>query len=160
MPFFHPARLIATWFGTGLIPKAPGTCGSLVALPVAWLIQTSFGTGVLMLSIALLVPIGIWAAGKTADDMNEDDPGQIVVDEVVGQWLTVLFLPPIWWFYVIGFVVFRVFDIFKPWPVDHFDKHGAGGTGIMQDDLAAGLYGLFLLQAILATIEGLWPTII
>ena len=84
--------------------------------------------------------------------MDGHDPGEIVIDEVAGQWLACLFLPPEIWLYALAFVLFRMFDIFKPWPVDHLDKHGTGGLGIMQDDMAAGLYALLILQLLLLTI--------
>jgi phosphatidylglycerophosphatase A len=84
---------------------------------------------------------------------ESDDPGEIIVDEIAGQWLTLLFLPPDWMLYAIGFVLFRIFDIFKPWPVDHLDTHGTGGIGIMQDDIAAGLYAMMLLHTFLFVVS-------
>ena len=145
MNFWHPAYLIATGFGTGLLPKAPGTWGSLLAVVLAWPIATFLGTGGMMIAILVLIPVGIWASDRVDQTKDEDDAGEIIVDEIVGQWITLLFLPPSITLYAIAFVVFRVFDIFKPWPVDHFDKHSSGGMGIMQDDIAAGLYGMLVL---------------
>ena len=156
MSFWHPAYLIATVFGVGRLPGAPGTWGSLVALPAAYYLQLAGGRGALMLAILFVLVVGIWAADKVERTLQLDDPGEIVIDEIAGMWLTVLFLPPDWMLYTIGFVVFRVFDIFKPWPVDHFDEAGSGGIGIMQDDVAAGIYGMILLYALLYAIPNIY----
>ena len=155
MKFWHPAYLISTGFGVGKLPYAPGTWGSALAVILAWPIQVYLGRGGLMVAILVVIPLGIWAANEAEKAIAKDDPGEIIVDEIAGQWITVLFLPPDLVLYFLGFVVFRVFDIFKPWPVDHFDKHGAGGMGIMQDDIAAGLYGMLLLTISL----GVFPTL-
>ena len=151
----HPSTILATWFWSGLLPKAPGTWGSLVAVVMAWFIQTAFGpngTAALLLATIAVFFVGWWAAGHYEGRMDGDDPGEIVIDEVAGQWLACLFLPPEIWLYALAFVLFRMFDIFKPWPVDHLDKHGSGGLGIMQDDMAAGLYTLLILQLLSLTI--------
>jgi len=157
----HPSTILSTWFWVGLLPLAPGTWGSAVAVVMAWFIKTGFGEqgdGALVLAFIAVFLAGWWAAGHYERRSDGEDPGEIVIDEVAGQWLACLFLPPIWWLYLLAFVAFRVFDIFKPWPVDHLDKHGTGGLGIMQDDVAAGLYVLLLIQVLLLTVGTAWTS--
>jgi len=159
MNYWHPAHIISTFFWIGRLPGAPGTWGSLAALPLAYYLTLYGGLGAFMVAIFVVLVIGIWASSVTEAALDKDDPGEIVIDEVVGMWLTVLFLPPDWTLYFLGFVVFRVFDIFKPWPVDHFDEHGNGGLGIMQDDVAAGLYGMLVLYVFLATFTDIFGAV-
>ncbi len=153
MKFWHPAYLIATGFGIGRLPLAPGTWGSLAALPAAYYLQLQGGRAALLVAFLVVLVIGTWASGVVEQASESDDPGEIIVDEIAGQWLTLLFLPPDWMLYAIGFVLFRIFDIFKPWPVDHLDTHGTGGIGIMQDDIAAGLYAMMLLHTFLFVVS-------
>ena len=141
----HPAWLIATWFGAGLVPKIPGTLASLTALPFAWIIQWLFGAPGLVAAGATAFAAGLWACGKLVPRGSSDDPGHIVIDEVAGQWLTLAPLAavspsPDPLFYVTGFALFRLFDIMKPWPVDWAERHFPGGLGIMADDVAAAAY--------------------
>ena len=160
---FHPSTILSTWFWVGLLPKAPGTWGALAAVILAWFIQTGFGedgTAALLIGTIAVFFIGWWAADQYERRNDGDDPGEVVIDEVAGQWLACLFLPPVIWLYVAAFVLFRMFDIFKPWPVDHLDKHGSGGLGIMQDDRAAGLYVLIILQLLLLVDGLLWSPMI
>lgn len=140
----RPAPVIATWFGAGLLPIAPGTWGSLAALPCALILVTLAGPWGLFLGAALLFPIGIWASARTAQDRGQDDPGTVVVDEVVGQWLTLLPIAFDLWLYPVGFFLFRIFDILKPWPIGWIDREVKGGFGIMADDVVAGLYAAAL----------------
>jgi phosphatidylglycerophosphatase A len=137
-----PAALLSTWFGAGLLPKAPGTWGSLAALPFAWIIAWAGGWPALALATLLVFLIGWWAAERTAAVIGTDDPGCIVIDEVAGQWLVLLATPPDLGRYLIGFVLFRILDITKPWPAGWADRHIKGGLGIMLDDILVGLYGL------------------
>ena len=142
------AKLLATWFGAGLLPKAPGTWGSLAALPLAWIIASWGGTWALAAATLLVSLIGWWAAETYAGQTGIADPSEVVIDEVAGQWLTLLVVPPNLWFYLAGFALFRLFDIRKPWPVSWADRSLPGGLGIMVDDLFAGLYAaLFLYGA-------------
>ncbi len=127
------ARLLASWFGAGFLPTAPGTWGSAAALPLAALLFWAGGS--LLLGLAALA---------VRDDADQD-PAWIVIDEVVGQWLTLLLIPPGWLGYGLGFALFRLFDIKKPWPVDEIDRRVKGGLGIMLDDVLAGLYALAFL---------------
>ena len=134
----HPAHILATWFGAGLFPKTPGTAGSLAALPFAYAINYYLGFIGLGVAIAIVVVIGIWAAHRYSTHTNSKDAGAIVIDEVAGQWLTLLLIPPDILFYAIGFVLFRIADIVKPWPISWIDQRIKGGLGVMLDDLLAG----------------------
>jgi phosphatidylglycerophosphatase A len=146
--FWHPAGLLATWFGIGLSPRAPGTCASLVALPFAWLIQRWSGAPGLLIAAMILFAVGCWTASTVSRDVGIKDPGLIVIDEVAGQWLTLVVAPLSVIFYVAGFVLFRIFDILKPWPVNWADRRLPGGFGIMGDDAIAALYaGVVLFVA-------------
>ena len=148
------ARLIATWFGVGALPFAPGTAGSLAALPFAWAILALAGLPALLLATFAAALLGVWASGRHAPVMGRDDPGGIVIDEVAGQWLTLagaglLGMPFDLAGYAIAFACFRFFDIVKPWPVSWADRRLSGGLGIMADDLLAGVYaavGTWLLS--------------
>ncbi len=141
-----PTTLLSTWFGTGLLPWAPGTWGSLAALPFAWIISRAGGWPALSLAAALIFFVGWWSASRTAGAMGLADPGSIVIDEVAGQWLVLLATPPDLGRYLIGFVLFRILDIAKPWPASWADRQVKGGLGIMLDDVLAGLYGLIAMQ--------------
>ncbi len=138
---------IATWFGVGLAPKASGTFGSLAALPFAFAIQVLFGNFGLFLAAAALFFIGWWASNEYLKYYPEKhDPKEIVVDEVVGMWL-LLSMPVTaftWQGYMISLVVFRFFDILKPFPISLADRKIKGGFGVMFDDVLAALYPLTL----------------
>lgn len=148
-PLASPPAWIATWFGAGLLPAAPGTWGSLAALPVAWLIQAMGGRIALALAAILLLAIGTWATDRVLRDADSKDPGFVVVDEVVGQWITVLpaALDPL--HYGFGFVLFRVADVIKPWPVSWADRRIPGAAGVMADDVAAALYAAPILYLLI-----------
>jgi phosphatidylglycerophosphatase A len=141
------AIAFATWFGCGYFPWGPGTVGSLAAVLIAAGIETYAHQGrlfFLALIVILLWP-SIWAATRTARLLNRDDPGLVVVDEVLGQWVTFLGTEKrSWKIYLFGFLLFRLFDIWKPWPIRKFEKLPEG-VGIVTDDLAAGLYGALIL---------------
>lgn len=140
LPIFHPVTLIATWFGTGLIKGAPGTWGSLAALPFAYLIVRWGGLPSLWVATLAVFLAGLWASSRYAKADNRGDPGCVVIDEVVGQWLTLSLIYPDVRYYAIGFIAFRLFDIIKPWPISWLDRNIKGGIGIMVDDVAAGIY--------------------
>lgn len=141
------ARLIATWFYCGYSPAAPGTVGSAAAIAIAWLLRGhlrpyQFG----ILGVVLAIP-GIWAAGVTADEVKSKDPGIVVVDEVVGQWITLAGATALnWQSWLLAFALFRIFDIWKPAPVRQLEKL-PGGIGIVSDDMMAGVYGAVVLFA-------------
>ena len=150
LPIWHPATLLATWFGTGLSPFGPGTCGSLAALPFAWVIRSHWGpTGVAVATLIVFI-IGWRAVATVAKVSATQDPGAIVVDEVAGQWLVLIPAPPDALPYALAFLLFRVFDIWKPWPVCWANRHLKGGLGIMLDDLLAAIYAVALLSGLLA----------
>lgn len=149
-----PALLLATWFGAGCLPKAPGTWGSLAALPLAWLLWLGGGRPLLAVAAGAVFFVGWWAAERTVATLGIHDPGSVVVDEVVGQWLVLIAAPPDLLAWTIGFVLFRLFDIVKPWPVSWADRRVGGGLGIMLDDVLAGCYGL----AAMLVLEGLGAT--
>jgi phosphatidylglycerophosphatase A len=132
---WHPAALIATWFGAGLVPVAPGTAGSLAALPFAWAIDRWLGKPSLAVAGALLFLIGIWASGLYAERMGIADPGEVCVDEVAAMWIMAALLPLSIVGYAIGFLAFRAADILKPWPANVADRKIKGGLGIMLDDI-------------------------
>ena len=140
-----PDALLATWFGIGLIPGAPGTYGSLVALPIAWVITNYLGLLGLAAVIAALLLLGVWASGRYARARGIADPGSIVIDEVVGQWMTLVLVPPDPIAYAIGFALFRLFDVIKPWPINVIDRRVKGGVGVMLDDVVAGALAAIVL---------------
>ena len=134
--------LLATWFGTGLLPITPGTWGSLAALPFAWAIRSHLGTAGLAVATVIAFTIGWWAAATVAKASAIEDPGAVVIDEVAAQWLVLLPAPLDPLAYAVAFVLFRIFDIWKPWPVRWADRHVKGGLGIMLDDLLAAVYAV------------------
>lgn len=145
LSFWHPAILVGTWFGAGLLPGMPGTWGSLAALPVAWIIATFAGPAGLAAAAVIAFMLGCWAAGTLARASGLNDPGFIVIDEVAAQWLVLVAAPLDWRAYAAAFVLFRVFDIAKPWPARAIEQRVAGGSGIMLDDIAAALYAALLM---------------
>ncbi len=141
------AILLATWFGCGYFPVGPGTVGALAAIAIAALIHGYWSAGRLTLLIVTLVLLApaIWASTETARAYGRKDPGLVVVDEVLGQWVTLLGATTLTSkSFVIGFVLFRIFDIWKPWPVRKFESLPEG-VGIVADDLAAGVYAALIL---------------
>ena len=133
----NPAVLLATWFGSGWIKPAPGTWGTLAALPFAWNITTYFGQTGLWIATAMVFIIGIWASNVYSKLTNTHDNGEIVIDEVAGMWFTLCLLPQHITVYAIAFLYFRLFDITKPFPIRTVDQRVGGGIGIMLDDMIA-----------------------
>jgi phosphatidylglycerophosphatase A len=150
----HPAVFLATGFGVGLLPKAPGTWGSLVAVALAWPIYGAAGQIGLGVAAVAAFAIGVWASIVCEGILGADDPSQVVIDEIAGQWLVLLVVAPGWLGYGLGFVLFRVFDIFKPWPVSWADRNIKGGLGIMLDDVLAAGYAAAVLYAITLAMGG------
>ena len=134
-----PVHLIALGFGAGLLPRAPGTAGTVLAIAPAWLMQTLPGPVHLGL-VAGLFALGVWVCGESARRLGHRDHPAIVFDEVVGYLATCLVLPSHPLGYLLAFVLFRFFDIAKPWPIRDLDHRLHGGLGIMLDDLVAALY--------------------
>jgi phosphatidylglycerophosphatase A len=144
-----PSTLLATWFGAGLLPRAPGTWGSLAALP--------FGVGLYWLSGPLglaaaslgVFLIGLWAAQSYERTAAVKDPGAIVIDEVAGQWLTLIPAGLNPWAVLLAFLLFRLFDVIKPWPISWADRHLKGSFGVMADDIIAAAYAGPILYTVL-----------
>ena len=143
----HPAGWIACGFGCGLSPWAPGTLGSAIAL-LPWLALRGLAWPYYLVIVALAFVLGVWVSNVSIARLRIDDPGAIVWDEFVGQWIALLPIvvaPRAWPWSVLGFVLFRLFDIWKPWPVSWADRRVKGGFGVMLDDVLAGLYAALVL---------------
>lgn len=145
--FSHPIYLIAFGFGAGLSPVAPGTCGTLVAIPLYYLIQ-SFSLVNYGLVLLFAIVIGVWICDVTERGIGVHDHSGIVWDEICGFGLTMFAAPKGWLWITIGFVLFRLFDIVKPWPIAWIDRKMPGGLGVVVDDLMAGVYAWIVLQLI------------
>jgi phosphatidylglycerophosphatase A len=144
----NPVHLLAFGFGSGLIPKAPGTAGSLFAiLPWLWLSQQTLTLYIIVLSATII--LGIYLCDKTSKDMGIHDHSGIVWDEFCGLWLTMIAIPSTWQWILSGLLLCRFFDIVKPWPISWLDKNVSGGLGIMIDDLLAGAFALIILQSVI-----------
>ena len=148
LDFKNPAVWVATWCGCGLMRPAPGTWGTLGGLPIGLILLALGGKIALVFGIAIVFPLGIWAANTFETMTQSHDNSMIVIDEVAGVWVALLAstLSPV--SIVLAFLLFRLFDILKPWPIRWLDKNIAGGLGVMVDDIAAGalaaacLYGI------------------
>jgi len=144
---FHPIHFLSLGLGSGLAPFAPGTAGTVVAvllyLPLSVL---PLSTYVFVLVISSL--LGIYFCQQTTNRLGVDDHPAIVWDEFVGFWITMFMAPTGWQWIVLGFVLFRLFDIWKPWPIRVIDHKVKGGLGVMLDDILAGVYALIILQAV------------
>jgi len=141
------AKITATVFGIGWSPIAPGTVASLVALPFAWLILWAFGPGGLLAASALCFALGVWSCDVYARGADKTDPSECVIDEVAGQWLACAVAPLSPVGFAAAFVLFRIFDITKLWPVSEGEKL-PGGWGIMLDDMIAGGLGALIIGAL------------
>lgn len=142
----NPIHFLAFGFGSGAVPKGPGTAGTLVAMVIYLLLPplTPLIYGALIVVSFLL---GLWICGQTARDIGVHDHGGIVWDEFVGYWITMFMAPSGWLWALIGFGLFRVLDIFKPWPIKWADRQVTGGMGIMLDDVLAGIMAALCIQA-------------
>lgn len=146
----HPAHIFALGFGSGLALKAPGTFGTLVGFPLFWLIfNDSFSTQLMI--IAALFLFGIYVCDKTGKDLGVSDHGAIVWDEIVAMMLVLTFAPHTWLGWLVAFLLFRLFDIWKPYPICYFDANLKNGFGVMFDDLLAAIYAILVLKFIV------WP---
>jgi phosphatidylglycerophosphatase A len=143
----NPAGFLAFGFGSGLSRHAPGTAGTVAAIPFALLLK-QLPVPAFWVALAVLFIAGIYLCGKASRMLGRHDPGNIVWDEMVGFWLTVALLPVTWAWWLAGFVAFRVFDILKPWPIRWLDRRVRGGVGIMLDDVVAALYAMLVLAAV------------
>ncbi|HEX7029919.1 MAG TPA: phosphatidylglycerophosphatase A [Gammaproteobacteria bacterium] len=143
--FSDPAHWLAFGSGAGLAPVAPGTAGTLAAIPLVWAtwqLPLALRAGICL----FLILAGTWAGGASARKLGVHDHGGIVIDEIAGFYLAMLLLPAGWWWMLAAFVAFRFFDIVKPWPIGWLDRRLGGGAGIMADDLVAGLFAAASLR--------------
>lgn len=150
----NPVHFIAFGFGSGASPLVPGTVGSLMALPFYWVLQ-NLPPLHYALVVAVGFSVGVLICDKTSKDLGVEDYGGIVWDEIIGMWATLFLAPAGWLPMVIGFFLFRFFDIVKPWPVYIADQRVKGGFGVMLDDLLAAVYAGISLQLIMHFINKL-----
>ena len=143
----HPVYFLAFGFGSGAVPKAPGTAGTLVAVGI-YLLLPPLSALVYGLMLLLTFALGVYLCGKTAADLGVHDHGGIVWDEFVGYWITMFMAPAGWFWVLLGFGLFRLLDIVKPWPISWVDKELKGGLGIMLDDVLAGIMAALCIQVI------------
>jgi phosphatidylglycerophosphatase A len=141
--------VLSTWFGSGLAPKAPGTFGSLAALPFAYPIVLYAGwIGVLFAGL-LIGAVGVPIVNMYLKEFDRaDDPSEVVIDEVSGMWIALAAVPFTWWGWLLAFVLFRLFDITKPWPVSWADEKLPDGLGVMLDDVLAGIMAIIVAVVI------------
>ena len=150
------AGWIATGFGSGLAPVAQGTFGSAAAI-VPWLLLRTLPWPYYGLVLVLVFAIGVWACHVAGGALGVDDHRSLVIDEFVGQWIALLPAlavfhpngPAVWWPVVAGFLLFRLFDVWKPWPIGWFDRHLKGGVGVMVDDVWAGVSAAVVIGALM-----------
>ena len=150
--------LLGHWFYSGKSPKAPGTMGTLAALPFAYALHMLLGIEALLIATLVITVLGVWVCDRYMEIHNlHHDPGEIVIDEVAGIWLTISAMPlwyvvpdyePVWVIYLAAFVAFRFFDIVKPWPISWADKKIKGGLGVMVDDVLAAIMALIVLGVV------------
>lgn len=141
----HPAHFLALGLGTGLSPKAPGTVGTLVGFPLYWLL---LGSPLYWAWVVLFFVVGIWACNVTGRALGVHDHGGIVWDEVAAFLMVLPFAPATWWGYVLAFALFRLFDIWKPFPIAWCDARVPGGFGVMLDDVLAAGYAVLVLWGV------------
>ena len=142
--------MLALWFGCGLVPKAPGTAGTLGAIPLFWIL-IEWGPRALFLTATVVTCVGIWASNVEARRLQAKDPQIVCIDEVAGVLVTWLAAPPTMAGCLAGVVLFRIFDQFKPWPARWCERSLKGGWGIVLDDVAAGFWGAGVLMLMRAT---------
>ena len=145
------ALVLSTWFGAGLVPGAPGTAGTLAGLPLV-LIFKCFGSIYEALVLFAFVLLSIWAADRSYRLLGREDPPEVVIDEVAGYLLALFLLPATWVTISLGFLLFRVFDIWKPFPIKRLEVI-KGGPGIVLDDLMAGLYANLIMRIALQLMD-------
>lgn len=140
-----PVHWLAFGLGSGLSPKAPGTAGTLVAIPL-YLLLAQLPLWAYVLAVVVAFAVGVYLCEKTSREMGVHDHPGIVWDEFVGYWITMIGAPAGWLWVLFGFVFFRIFDVLKPWPIRWLDEHVQGGFGIMIDDVLAGVMALLCMQ--------------
>jgi phosphatidylglycerophosphatase A len=145
----HPAHFFALGFGAGLAGRAPGTWGTLVAFPIYYCLSFLSATAYWLLAGAALLA-GVWFCAVAGRALGVHDHGSIVWDEVAAFLLVLPFAPPMWWGYILAFGLFRLFDIWKPFPIGWLDAHVDGGLGVMLDDVLAAGYALAVMLLVRA----------
>ena len=144
----HPFHFLALGFGAGISRYAPGTLGTVMAIPIYWLLQTQ-GLWIYLGVVLLMLIAGIGLCGYTARALNSHDHPGIVWDEFVGFLITMIAVPSTWYWLLLGFSLFRLFDIWKPFPIKQLDQRVRGGFGVMLDDVVAGIYAWFCLWGVI-----------
>jgi len=144
----NPVHFLAFGLGSGASPRAPGTVGTLAAVPL-WYLMAQTPLMIYLLLVLVTFVIGIWLCGRTSRDLGVHDHGGIVWDEFVGYWITMIAVPVDWIWALAGFILFRLFDIWKPWPIGPVDRHVHGGLGIMLDDVLAGVMAAAVLHGLI-----------
>lgn len=142
-----PVAFLGFGFGSGLSPVMPGTAGTLAAVPLYWLIEPLPLLWYLLI-LVLAFTVGLYICGATAKKLGVHDHGGIVWDEFVGLWITLIAAPSGWQWILLGFILFRFFDMVKPWPIKRVDRMVKGGLGIMLDDVLAGFAAAVVLQVV------------
>jgi len=142
-----PVHFLAFGFGSGLAPFAPGTFGTLAAIPL-YLLMQGLSLPIYLVITAIVCVVGVWICGKSSEKLGVHDHSGIVWDEFAGYFVTMIAAPAGWLWILIGFALFRLFDIWKPWPISVLDKQVHGGLGIMVDDILAGVFAWVCLQAL------------
>lgn len=142
-----PVILVAAGFGSGLAPRAPGTAGTVIAIPLYLLMQPLPLISYLLITTCLFIA-GIWICTYTAEKLGVHDHPSIVFDEIVGYLITMIAAPAGWFPVLAGFVLFRLLDAVKPWPISWFDRNISGGLGIMFDDVIAGVIAMVIMQGL------------
>jgi len=149
--FRNPIHFLAFGFGSGLLPKAPGTWGTVAAIPI-YLLIASYPLWLYLLITTILIAFAIYASEVTSRDLGVHDHSGIVIDEIVGYLVTMIALPVDWFWMLGGFILFRIFDVWKPFPIRWIDRHVKGGFGIVLDDLLAGVFAWIVLQVALSVL--------
>ncbi len=146
--FSHPAHFLSFGFGAGLVPRSPGTAGTLVAFPMYWFLAPRLNDAMFILVLIWAFAFGVWVCDKTGKELGVSDYGGIVWDEIVAFLLVLFFTPEGLVWQILAFSLFRFFDIVKPQPIRHFDQTWHGGLGVMFDDILAAGYALLCLAVI------------
>ena len=144
----HPWHFLSFGFGSGYSPWAPGTAGTIAAIPIFYFMASLPLWSYLLLVFAMMM-LGFYICGYTTRALGKHDHSAIVWDEIVGYLITMLAMPNSWQWMLVGFFVFRIFDVVKPWPINVIDRRINGGLGIMLDDVLAGVYGVVVMQGLL-----------
>ncbi len=142
-----PWVLLAAWGPCGYVPFAPGTAGTLGAIPLFWVMR-DLPLGIYLLTVTAFVALGCYAAGAAGRYWKAPDAAPIVVDEVAGYLVTMALVPWSWQYALLGFVLFRIFDVVKPFPASYFDRKVKNGFGVVMDDVCAGVYAWVALEGV------------